>query len=61
MLILCERCVRGVKSRGEKVLVREIVNDNEFQCCDWCDTHDFILFNAYFPEYNYGSIFHDTN
>ena len=59
MLILCNRCVRGVKSRGETILVREIENSDESACCDWCDTPDTVLYGAYFPEYSFGSSIYD--
>ena len=36
MLILCERCILGLKSRGETHFVGDVILD-ENAVCDFCD------------------------
>ena len=55
MLKLCDRCVQGVKNRGDEVVIKKIDdNGNSHDWCDWCETFNSTLFSVYFPKYNYG-------
>ena len=48
MLILCERCCRGVKTHERNVIICEIDNDSEEISCEWCDKSEYVMFNVDF-------------
>jgi hypothetical protein len=50
-LILCDRCIRAVKSRGEKVYVSDLENNRHFNACMWCDAPDDELFEVEFEPF----------
>jgi hypothetical protein len=45
---LCDRCIRAIQSRGEKVYVGNRVRDKEVNICVWCKEPDDELFEASF-------------
>jgi len=41
MLILCDKCIRALRSRGEKIKVSGY-DYAEYDNCDICDTPDYL-------------------
>ena len=46
--VLCDRCIRAVRSRGEKIYVSDLVNNGRFNACMWCEAPDDELFKVAF-------------
>lgn len=53
MQILCNRCIRGVESRGERLFTGEIV-EGARESCFWCEATDTDLFKVVFTASIYG-------
>lgn len=48
-IILCDRCIAAIRSRGETVYKgAEIDEYNEFTACEWCDETETELFECKF-------------
>ena len=45
MMILCERCTRGIKSKGERVVIGGVIEDTA-AVCDWCEAYDTDLYTV---------------
>jgi hypothetical protein len=52
MQILCNRCIRGVESRGERLFTGEMI-DNVRESCFWCEATDTDLFKVVFNPVTY--------
>lgn len=50
-LVLCDRCIRAVKSRGEKIYVSDVDSNRSFSACMWCDAQDDELFEVEFEPF----------
>jgi hypothetical protein len=46
--VLCDRCIRAVRSRGEKIYVGDLLSNERFSICMWCDAPDDELFKVVF-------------
>lgn len=52
-MIICQRCIQAIRSRGEKVVIDEEI-DNEIAeedglVCEWCDEPASELCSVHFP------------
>ena len=61
MICLCERCIEGIRSHGEKIWELEPIDDfddfdldegdvNELPICEWCEEENYIEENEYSGE-----------
>jgi len=50
-LILCDRCIRALRSRGEQPYICDFDN-NGHDACMWCETQDDELFKVVFEPYD---------
>ena len=46
-MILCNRCIRGVKCKGE-IIVGKYVDDID-ETCEWCEMSEVDLYNVRIP------------
>ena len=51
-LILCDRCIRALKSRGEQAFVGDFDNNGNIHTCMWCEAPDDELFEVIFDAYS---------
>jgi len=51
MVTLCDRCIRGIRSRGETLYISEIAEKDN---CFWCENADDELFKVAFNRDYYG-------
>ena len=47
-LILCDRCIRALRSRGEQPYVSDFDNNGNIYSCMWCEAPDDELFKVVF-------------
>jgi hypothetical protein len=47
MLILCDRCIRGLKSHSGNIIVGDVINDSA-ETCEYCETADSDLYKVIF-------------
>jgi hypothetical protein len=52
-MVLCYRCVRSIRSRGEKIYVGELVCEEESEACLWCGNMDDELYYVHFKRSRY--------
>ena len=45
-MLLCGHCIEAIRSRGEKLLVGDIIDTDEKSVCDWCDETDDELYEC---------------
>jgi len=48
IMVLCDRCIRAVRSRGEKIYVSDLMDNECFNTCMWCFAPDDELFKVAF-------------
>ena len=44
MLVLCDRCIRGVRSRGETLYISDVIEHDDI--CFWCEDTENDLFHV---------------
>ena len=47
-LILCDRCIRALKSRGEQAYISDFDGNGNIHNCMWCEAQDDELFKVIF-------------
>jgi len=47
-LVLCDRCIRALRSRGEQAYVGEFDDNGQNNTCMWCEAPDDELFKVVF-------------
>lgn len=48
MTVLCDGCIRAIRSRGEAVFVGELVHDEKYSDCVWCKEPNEELYAVVF-------------
>lgn len=61
MAVLCCRCIRAIGSRGEKMYVGQLVPDEEFKSCMWCEETENELYYVEFERSQYADIEIETD
>jgi len=49
-MILCNRCIKAIRSRGETIYAGDLIHDGEILACSWCDEPDDELYSVEFEK-----------
>ena len=43
-MVMCDRCIRAIRSRGERIFVGELIYEDEARICSCCEELEHELF-----------------
>jgi hypothetical protein len=49
-MLMCDRCIRAIRSRGETIFVGNLVHADEIKPCNWCEELNDELYTVKFEQ-----------